>query len=103
MKSAKSTSTEPGQELDAASESSPLDRVEALYRELVEHYGGGEERELRAAAKLLLVALAQFREHGGPGWKRLLDEYVALVKTNPDKFNRMLASNRGEPHDGIWA
>lgn len=87
----------------AAADAAPLERVEALYRELVAHYGGGEARELRAAAKLLLVALAKFREHGGPQWKSLLDEYVALIKTNPAKFERMLASNRSEPHDGIWA
>ena len=85
------------------SHGSPVERVEALYRELVDHYGGGEERELRAAAKLLLVALARFRQHGGPEWARLLDEYVHIIKTDPARFERMLESNRGEPHDGIWA
>jgi hypothetical protein len=82
---------------------SPIERVEALYRELVEHYGDGEQRELRAAAKLLLVALVQFRAHGGPDWVRLLDEYVALIKTDPAQFERLLQSNRSEPHDGILA
>ncbi|WPL15775.1 hypothetical protein Thiowin_00692 [Thiorhodovibrio winogradskyi] len=82
---------------------SPLERVEALYLELVAHYGDGDQRELRAAAKLLLVALARFRTHGGPDWARLLDEYVVLAKTDPARFERLLSSNRSEPHDGIWA
>ena len=37
----------------------PLEKVEALYDELVAHYGAGEDKEIRAAAKLLLVALAK--------------------------------------------
>lgn len=82
---------------------SPIERVEALYQDLVQHYGDGDQRELRAAAKLLLVALAQFRAHGGPDWPRLLDEYVALIKTDPTRFEQLLASNRSEPQDGIWA
>ncbi len=44
----------------------PLEKVEAFYVELLEYYGDGDEREIRAAAKLLLVALAKFKEHGGP-------------------------------------
>lgn len=73
----------------------PLEKVEALYEELVAHYESGQDREIRAAAKLLLVALDKFREHGGANWKGLLDEYVNLVKENPDKFAKTLTSQRG--------
>lgn len=74
----------------------PMERVEELYHALVEHYGDGEEREVRAAAKLLLVALDRLRRHGGPGWGDLVDEYVAAAKHDPDRFARMLLSNRGD-------
>jgi len=72
----------------------PVERVEALYSQLVAHYGDGDKRELRAAAKILLVALAKFREHGGPQWAELLDEYVQVLKQDPQRFQRMLESNR---------
>jgi hypothetical protein len=74
---------------------SPTDRIETLYRELVAHYGQGDDRELRAAAKLLLVALAKFRLHGGRRWEALLDEYVAIAKHDPERFGGMLKSNSG--------
>ncbi|MCG6943399.1 MAG: hypothetical protein LJE69_19380 [Thiohalocapsa sp.] len=83
--------------------SSPTDRVEALYRELVTHYGGGDDRELRAAAKLLLVALAKFRAHGGRRWAELLDEYVDIVKHDPGRLERMLQSNSGTSPDELQA
>lgn len=70
----------------------PLQRVEALYSELVTHYGEGDDRELRAAAKLLLVALDKFQKHGGHDWARLVDEYIRLARDNPDKFIRVLSS-----------
>ena len=72
----------------------PLDKVEALFNELVIHYGEGEEREIRAAAKLLLVGLDKFKKYGGPNWPGLLDEYVAMLKHEPEKFERVLQSNR---------
>lgn len=84
-------------------EPTPLEQVEALYQDLIAHYGEGREPELRAAAKLLLVALAKFREHGGADWATLLDEYVRVLKTDPVAFQRMLDSNRGTPHDGLVA
>jgi len=79
----------------------PLEKVEACYDELVAHYGEGEDREIRAAAKLLLVALAKFREHGGGRGNALIDEYLYLFKSDPEKFERILASNRGEG-EGHW-
>jgi len=81
----------------------PMERVEQLYDELVAHYGDGDQRELRAAAKILLVALAKFREHGGPQWQALLDEYVTALKHDPARFERMLESNRGTTPDQLLA
>ena len=79
----------------------PLEKAEALYDELVAHYGEGEEREIRAAAKLLLVALAKFKAHGGSRGIALADEYLDLLKHDPDKFERILHSNRSEA-SGQW-
>ncbi len=87
----------------AARQPSPTDRVEALYHELVAHYGSGDDRELRAAAKLLLVALAKFRAHGGRRWEALLDEYTDIVKHDPERLERMLQSNSGTSPDELWA
>ncbi|QFY41305.1 hypothetical protein F6R98_00620 [Candidatus Methylospira mobilis] len=81
----------------------PLEKVETLYDELVRHYGEGEDREIRAAAKLLLVALAKFREHGGSRGMALADEYLNLIKTDPDKFERIIDSNRGRGPDSLTA
>jgi hypothetical protein len=81
----------------------PMERAEALFDELVAHYGEGDQRELRAAAKLLLVALSKFRDHGGAHWQELLDEYVDALKHDPEKFARMLESNRGTPPDQLIA
>jgi hypothetical protein len=72
----------------------PVERVESLYRELVEHYHEAPDAGLRAAAKLLLVALSELKRHGGPGWKALLDEYVQIAKEDPERFDRMLQGNR---------
>jgi hypothetical protein len=80
-----------------------MERAEQLFEELVAHYGEGDKRELRAAAKLLLVALSKFRDHGGPHWESLLDEYIDALKHDPDKFARMLQSNRGTPPDELVA
>ncbi len=82
---------------------SPTDRVDALYRELVEHYGAGDDREVRAAAKLMMVALWQFRAHGGREWGQLVDEYVHLIKRDPERFKRMLDANAGKSPDELEA
>jgi len=75
----------------------PLERVEELYRELVSHYGDADDAGLRAAAKLLLVAIAQLKRQGGPGWAGLLDEYVEIAKQDPERFDRMVEGNRAHP------
>lgn len=82
---------------------SPTERAEALYRELVEHYGSGDDRELRAAAKLLMVALSKFRAHGGQRWDALLDEYVAIAKYDPERLARMIQANSSSSPDELEA
>ena len=79
----------------------PLEKVEALYEELVSHYGDGEDREIRAAAQLLLVALAKFKKHGGLRGAELASEYLDLLKYDPEKLERILQSNRSE-FSGPW-
>ena len=87
----------------SAKNPSPTDRVEALYQELVAPYGQGDDRELRAAAKILLVALAKFRAHGGRQWGALLAEYVDIVKHDPERLERMLQSNSSSSPDELLA
>ncbi|MEY6431536.1 hypothetical protein ABC977_03835 [Thioalkalicoccus limnaeus] len=74
----------------------PLERVEALYRELVAWYGEGSEREIRAASKLLVVALFELKTHGGPGWRTLVDDLIQTLERDPARFERMLEAHRGE-------
>ncbi len=59
----------------------PLQQMDRLYEQLVSHYGDATDREIRAASKLLLVALEKFQQHGGPGWINLVEEY-ALEETD---------------------
>ena len=72
----------------------PLERVESLYQDLTEHYHEAEDAELRAAAKLLLVAVAELRRHGGPAWRELVEEYARIAAQDPERFERILQSNR---------
>lgn len=74
----------------------PLEKAESLYRELVVSYHEGEKREIRAASKLLMVALLHLKEHGGFAWQGLVEEYVIMLKNDPERFHNMLDSNRGE-------
>ncbi|MEB4593003.1 hypothetical protein VSS37_18630 [Candidatus Thiothrix sp. Deng01] len=74
----------------------PLEKVEALYRELVVSYHEGDKREIRAATKLLMVALVHLKEHGGFAWQGLIEEYVIMLKNDPERFHNMLDANRGE-------
>jgi len=79
----------------------PLEKVEALYEELVTHYGDGQDREIRAAAQLLLVALAKFKKHGGQRGVDLAGEYLNLLRYEPEKLERILQANRSES-SGPW-
>lgn len=76
-------------------ELTPLEKVEAFYEELIEWYGDGDKKELRAAAKLLIVALHEFSIHGGPDWHFMVKEYMEILKNDPEKFQKILISNRG--------
>lgn len=75
-------------------ETNPLQKVDRLYEELVAHYDEAEDRNLRAAAKLLLVALEKFRQHAGPDWIDLVNEYLALVQKDPQKARRVMRCHR---------
>ncbi len=77
----------------------PLERVETLYRDLVQHYHEAEDAELRAAAKLLLVAIAGLRRHGGPAWQHLVNEYVQIASQDPERFERILKASRTGSED----
>ncbi|GAB6039577.1 hypothetical protein [Endothiovibrio diazotrophicus] len=77
----------------------PLERVESLHRELVQHYHEARDAELRAATKLLLVAIAELMRHGGPGWHNLLNEYTQIARQDPERFRRMVQANRTNPGD----
>ena len=74
----------------------PLEKVEALYEELVAGYGEGQDREARAASKLLMIALLKLKEHGGFGWQELVQEYLTILQNDPERFRRMLETNRGK-------
>lgn len=74
----------------------PLERAEILYQELVAEYGEGADPELRAAAKLLMVALINLKTYGGPGWQGLVNEYLFMLRDDPARFQRILDANRGQ-------
>ena len=74
----------------------PMERIESLCEELRTHYQDGEDRELRVAAKTMLVALDQFRRWGGNNWKNLVREYTEMALHDPEKFDRVLLANRSE-------
>lgn len=77
----------------------PLDKVEVLYQHLVAHYGEGRDREIRAASKLLMVALDRMKAHGGPGWRGLVLEYLDILVEDPARYAAMLAKNRSAFED----
>ncbi len=77
----------------------PLERVERLYRDLTRHYRGGRDAELRAAAKLLLVAIDEMRRHGGPGWHQLVEDYLRIARHDPGRFERILQASRTPPKE----
>lgn len=74
----------------------PVEQIESLCEALVAHYGDGADRELRVAAKMLLVALDQFRRHGGHGWSHMVWEYLNIAENDPEKFGRIMHANRSE-------
>jgi hypothetical protein len=79
----------------------PLDKVEVLYRELVYSYGEGSDKEIRAASKLLMVALDEIKRHGGPQWREIVEEYMQILAENPQKYEKILATHRSQFEDEI--
>ncbi|WP_341232433.1 hypothetical protein [uncultured Methylophaga sp.] len=77
----------------------PLEKIEALYSELTDWYGEADKKELRVAAKLLMVSLEKFSIYGGADWHKLVNEYVDILKNDPEQFQKILRSNRGELKD----
>lgn len=73
----------------------PLAEVEACYETLLQHYGEAEDAGLRAAAKLLLVALVRLHQHD-EDWECLALEYIKILKFEPERYARLLAVNRGQ-------
>ena len=71
-----------------------------LYEELVEWYGEGTDREVRAASKLLMIALLKLREHDGDGWHELIKEYIHILKNNPERYQKILDANKGNEKQG---
>ncbi len=80
--------------------SSPTERANALYLDLCSHYEGGDDKEVRAASKMLMVALARLREHGGANWDVTLDAYVKVAKNRPEKLDRILQKCNRERKSG---
>jgi hypothetical protein len=74
----------------------PLEKAESLYEELVAWYENGDDKEIRAATKLLMVALNKLHEHGGRDWEALVRSYVDILANDPAHFRRLLDSQRGE-------
>jgi len=73
-----------------------MEQIESLCEELVTHYGGGEDPELRVAAKMLMVAIDRFRRYGGYEWSSLVREYTSIAVNDPEKFELILRANRNE-------
>jgi GTP1/Obg family GTP-binding protein len=84
---------------DMVVEFTPLEKIEALYSELTDWYGEADNKELRVAAKLLMVSLEKFSIYGGADWHELVNEYVDILKNDPEQFQKILRSNRGELKD----
>ncbi|GLQ00201.1 hypothetical protein GCM10007891_20540 [Methylophaga thalassica] len=81
---------------DMIVEFTPLEKIEALYEELLDWYGEADSKQLRVAAKFLLLALEKFSIHGGNNWHELVTEYIDILHKDPEKFQKIIEANRGE-------
>lgn len=77
-------------------EFTPLEKIEHLYQELLDWYGDADQKEQRIAAKLLMVALDKFSTVEGTHWRSVVMEYVDILQQDPERFARIMQSNRGE-------
>jgi hypothetical protein len=74
----------------------PMEQIESLCKELVTHYGGGEDPQLLVAAKMLIVALDQFRRYGGRERSNQVQEYLSIAVHESGNYERILQANRNE-------
>ena len=81
----------------------PLDKVEVLYEDLVRSYGEAEDAQIRAASKLLMVALFNLKRHAGHQWHVLVREYLDILQEDPERFERFLESNRSDYQEDVMA
>lgn len=73
----------------------PLDKVEVLYQHLVQQsYEGAKDAEVRAASKLLMVALYSLKEHEGKGWRSIVGEYMQILEDDAQRFEQFMNYNR---------
>jgi len=72
----------------------PLDKVEVLYQHLVQSYDGARDAEVRAASKLLMVALYSLKEHEGKGWRNIVWEYMQILEEDAQRFEQFMNYNR---------
>jgi hypothetical protein len=79
----------------------PLDKVEVLYRDLVQSYDGAKDAEIRSASKLLMVALYRLREHEQKQWQGIVKEYSEILELDADRFERFLESNRSNYQEEV--
>lgn len=79
----------------------PLDKADVLYQELVHHYEGAKDAEVRAAGKLLLVALSNLQQNSPDNWAQIVREYTDILSTDPPRFRRILQANRSEYNEEV--
>ena len=51
---------------------------------------------MRAAAKLLLVAIAELKRHHGADFAGIVYEYLALAERDPERFERIVRASRSD-------
>jgi hypothetical protein len=78
-----------------------MDKVEVLYEDLVRSYGEANDAQVRAASKLLMVALFNLKRHAGHEWHSLVSEYLGILQDEPERFERFLESNRSDYQEDV--
>jgi hypothetical protein len=89
-------SIETRQELQSGEAMTPLDKVEVLYNHLLCSYGGAPDAPIRAATKLLIVALHNLQQNAGADWLGIVQEYTDILRQDPEKFEKFLDVNRSD-------
>ena len=79
----------------------PLDKVEVLYQHLVYSYEGAQDAEVRAASKLLMVALCKIKESDRYDWFETVQEYIDILRNDPAKFERFVDQNRSHYQEEV--